>query len=135
MLVVPCKNLFSLDVMTNGTSCDVLHKPFRLHSINTCDIMVEFLEEVDHSWHVLRSIVESSSQDSAVATEIILLLGSSALVNLFNRDVEHDDVIGQETLLCHENGLGASLRETFKDPTSTSTVCHLNTLLDQLNQK
>ena len=97
--------------------------------------MVELLEEVDHSWHVLRSIVESSSQDGAVAAEVAFLVRSSALVNLLNRDVEHDDVGGQKTLLGHKDSLGTSLGESFKDPTSACAVCHLDTLLDKLNQK
>ena len=135
MLEVTSKGHFSLDIVANCTSCNIFHKPFRLHAVNTGHIMVELLEEVDHSWHVLRSIVESSSQDGAVAAEVAFLVRSSALVNLLNRDVEHDDVGGQKTLLGHKDSLSTSLGESFKDPTSACAVCHLDTLLDKLNQK
>lgn len=38
-----------LQVLADGLNCDMLDKPFRFHRVDSCDAIIEFLEEVDSS--------------------------------------------------------------------------------------
>ncbi len=83
---------------------------------------------------VLLKILDSGSQDRSDAPKLFLRAGMSSLECLLNSLLHLEDVGWDETSLCHEQGLVASLREVLKNPTVLHAVFHLDALHDEAHK-
>ena len=134
VLVVASELHARFQVLADGLHGDVLDEPLRLHTIDAGHTVVELLEEVNGRWQVLVGVVDAALQDDSIAAYILVLEWCSALVDLFHGDADVDEVGWKQALLGHQDCLLAGLWEVLEDPTTAGTVCHLDTLLNQLHQ-
>jgi hypothetical protein len=133
-VVVTCKHLASFNVSLDMSEGTVLNEPLGSGGVDLNEVVIDPLVEGSDVGKVLLKRFNSVCQDRSDATEFIFSSSMCPLEGLLNRLLHVENVSRHEPSLCHKQGLVASLREVFKNPTILGTVLHLNPLHDQADE-
>ena len=83
---------------------------------------------------VLLKGIDPGRQDRSDAAKLFFRAGMSSLESLLDGLLHLEDIGWDETSLCHEQGLVASLGEVLKNPTILHAVFHLDALHDEAHE-